>query len=548
MPLEVQHQTLSTVEESVPASISGEKDKKHAVLQTIFHHNKFKGKQEEAINAVLSGCDCLIILPTGAGKTLCYAIPAIISAGVSLVICPLLSLMVDQVQKLRSKGLSVTYISSSVAKRDRDTIMHNMVSDDPPYNFVFVTPETAISEELQSTLQTMSTKATLNYIVVDESHCIDMWGFDFRPAYAELGVLSALSCPVIAFTATCTSRTEKVIISSLQLTNPTIIRQTCNRENISLFVKQKKANGKEQVVSEILTNHKENSGIVYCSQRADTTDMAYLLQTKGINATYYHGALDPYKKDENFKAWNDGKAQVMCATVAFGMGIDKPNVRFVIHLSVPSSLECYAQEFGRGGRDGEESTSIVFFRFEDRTRHLKMISELPDGDHRTMKLKNLNEVVKFCILPKCRKLQLGQYFGEMCEIPCVSSCDLCLGETSVEPQVGNTRALEVLNCLNNMCKLQGKVTSNLLMLVYRGSKRKEVVAKSFHLVPEYGKGKNIFSDHELKLFIQMLIVQNVIVEELRSENESGTLPYLQCGEKTELIRDGKLVILRYKLN
>ena len=393
----------------------------------------------------------------------------------------------------------------------------------------------------------MKGKDTLKYIVVDESHCVDMWGLGFRPAYAELGSLSSLSCPIVALTATCTSRTEKVITSSLGLTNPTIVRQTCNRENISLFVKRKKGDGKEQVVDEILSNHKHNCGIVYCLQRADTTDMAYLLQTKGINATYYHGALDPYKKNENFQSWLDGKALVMCATVAFGMGIDKPDVRFVIHLSLPPSLECYAQEFWRAGRDGKKATSIVFSRFEDRTRHLKLISDLTDGDHRSLKLKQLNEVVKFCIQPKCRKLQLVNYFGEDCEHLCCYMCDVCLENTNAEPQIANDQALDVLSCLKNMCMSQNKVTSSLLMLGYRGSKRKEVTAKSLHVVPEFGKGKGVFSEHELKQFIEVLITEDVIIEELRGQKESGLHPYLRCGDKEEFIRQGELTILRYKM-
>ena len=227
-----------------------------------------------------------------------------------------------------------------------------------------------------------------------------LWGFDFRPAYAQLGVLSQLKCPIVALTATCTTKTEDVIISSLQITNPIIVREICNRKNISQFVKAKKGDGKDEVVNEILSEHKNKCGIIYCLQRSDTTDMAYLMQVKGINATYYHGELDPYKKKENFQAWLDGKAQVMYTTIAFGMGIDKADVRFVIHLSLPQSLACYAQEFGHAGRDGEESTSCIFFRFEDRTRHMHRISSLLESEHRDLKRKKLNEVVKYCIIPK----------------------------------------------------------------------------------------------------------------------------------------------------
>ena len=331
---------------SPQVTTSDSASKKLSVLQTVFKYDTFRGKQEEAIDAILSGHNCLIVLPTGAGKTLCFSIPALIAGGLTIVISPLLSLMLNRVEHLRSKGLNVSYLNSAVSMDDRNTIMHNMVSDKPPYNFVFITPETAATEEMRHVLKQMKTKGTLTYIVIDECHCVDMWEFYFRPAYAELGVLSKLNCPIVALTATCTSRTENVIISSLQLINPITIRQTCNRESISLCVQPKKGDGKDQVVNKILENHQKVCGIVYCLQRTDTTDMAYVLQTKGISATYYHGALEPYKKKENFQAWLEGKADVMCATIAFGMGIDKDNVRFLIHLSLPQSMESYAQEFG----------------------------------------------------------------------------------------------------------------------------------------------------------------------------------------------------------
>ena len=250
---------------------------------------------------------------------------------------------------------------------------------------------------------------------------------------------------------------------------------------------------------------------VYCLQRSDTTDMAYVLQTKGVNATYYHGALDPYKKRDIFQAWQEGKASVMCATVAFGMGRDKPDDRFVIHLSIPKSLECYAQEFGRAGRDSESSQCFLFFRFEDRTKHLQMISSLPEGDHRSLKLTELNDVVKMC-LKKCNNMQ----------------------------------AVEVLNCLQSMIRVHPKITFNLLVLVYQGSKRREVLAKSFQNITQYGKGKNIFSDSSLQHFIQMLISEN-IAEKLRGTNEYGSMPFFIPGDKAVAMSNGELLIYKYKV-
>lgn len=531
---------------AVTREASEDFNEKLRVLNSVFHHESFRGKQEDAVDTILAGKNCLLVLPTGTGKTLCYAIPALISGGTTVVICPLLSLMLDQVNRLRSKGLNVCYLNSEVPSTEREVLVHNLLSDPPLYNFLFVTPECATSPEMHDIFTKMESKSTLKYIVIDESHCIDMWGFDFRPAYANLGSLSRLSCPIIAMTATCTTRSEEVILNTLNLTDATVVRQSCDRPNISLFVKSKKGDGKDQVASLIFDQYKDQCGIVYCLQRGDTTDMVYLLQTKGLNATYYHGALDPYKKKENFQAWQEGKASVMCATVAFGMGIDKPNVRFVIHLSIPKSMESYAQEFGRAGRDGESSQCYVYFRFEDRTKHLQMISSLPESEHRSLKLSELNDIVKFCIKPECRKIQLLKYFNETEHEICHEKCDFCTAGIPADKTVANAEAIEIFSCLQSLQKLHEKITLNTLLLVYRGSKRKEILNKSFHTIPEYGNGKAKFSDNGLMHFVQMLISENVITEKLRGTNESGSTPYLIAGNQVQSLTHGELVVYKYK--
>ena len=339
---------------------------------------------------------------------------------------------------------------------------------------------------------------------------------------------------------------EKVILTSLNIPNATVVRQTCNRSNITIHVKPKKSDGKDQVAELIGNNHSGQCSIVYCLQRSDTTDMVYCLQRKGISATYYHGARDPYMKKDHVQAWQDGKAKAMCATVAFGMGINKADVRFVIHLSISQSLECYSQEFGRAGRDGGEGTCCVLFRFEDKTKHLQMIAALPESEHRE-KLNKLNEMVKFCIYPECRKVQLARYFDEDASDVCGCKCDFCLGNLDIAWENGNKEALEVLSCLRNMQRLQEKITWNLLVLVYRRSKRKEVLAKPFNTIPEFGKGNTVFTENSLKHFIQVLISKNVATERLRGAGETKSIPYLACGNKEGLIKTGELLIWRYKI-
>ena len=240
-----------------------------------------------------------------------------------------------------------------------------MLFSTPEYNFVFLAPEIAVTPYMLDVFLKMKCNGTISYIVIDECHCTDMWGFDFRPAYANLSCLTELNCQVIALTATCSPRTEDVILSSLNLHKATVIRQTCDRPNISLSVQPKKGDGKEKITKMILEKY-----------------------------------FDPFKKQENAQAWLDGKALVICATIAFGMGINKPNVRFIIHSSISQSMDCYAQEFGRAGRDGNESTNSLLFRLEDRTKQLQMIASTPDSEHKAFKIQNLrNEMSMFCIKP-----------------------------------------------------------------------------------------------------------------------------------------------------
>ena len=347
----------------------------------------------------MNGNNCLIVLPTGGGKTVCYSVPGLISGSIVVIICPLISLMMDQVNFLRSKGLNVTYINSSISQSDKDIIIHNLLSAAPEYNFLFLTPETATSPDMLDVLAKMKLSDSIAYIVVDECHCIDMWGFDFRPAYANLGLLTGL----------------RGMVRILEL----------------------------------------------------------------------------------------------------------------------------------AGRDGEDSRTYMLFRFEDRTKHLKMISALEDSEHRVFKIKKLNEIVKFCIIPQCRRVQIIEFFGEQGADKCGTKCDFCLGGTSNIKEDGKNDALTILQCLENMQKLIPKVTLHNLVLTFRGSKRKEVLNKNLNTIPEFGKGKERFSETGLKHFIQLLISDGVITETLPGSNETSTTPFLVNGNRTNDIKNGKLDIWKY---
>ena len=255
--------------------------------------------------------------------------------------------------------------------------------------------------------------------------------------------------------------------------------------------------------------------------------------------------MDVKSKQETVEPWKLGAAHVICATVAFGMGINKPDVRFVIHHSMPKDLESYVQS-GRAGRDGNDAHCYIFFRFEDRTKHLRNISSLPDGDRKLVSLNGLNDMVKYCIIPVCRRQQIASYFGDAgAGINCDKSCDICSSGNLEHPIDFSDDAIQIVNCLDSMRQLQPKVTTKLLVLTFRGSKSNAVISKGLENVNEYGKGKNKFSEKGLLKFIQCLIIENIVHEQLPSANENSTTPYLVRGINASRLTNSQLTFLYY---
>lgn len=333
----------------------------------MFGYDAFRGKQRDAVDAILNKNDCIILMPTGGGKTVCYAVPGIILPGVTIVVTPLIALILDQVQRLRRAELNVCYLVSSMKDEEKMVVFHNLSLPDPSCKFLFTTPETITTRNVKCLIQTMTANNTLTQFVIDEAHCIDCWGFNFRPSYSSLGLLKDYGVPVVALTATATDRTVSVISLQLRLENPAIITQSFLRTNLHFSVVLKKSSAKDDIAKLITENFAHSCGIIYCLERKDTIEMAYTLNTKGINAGYFHGALDPFEKKETSSAWLEGRALVMCATSAFGMGIDKINVRFVIHQTIRKSpVEDY-QEAGRAGRDGAQVYHFLQIRGQDQT-------------------------------------------------------------------------------------------------------------------------------------------------------------------------------------
>ena len=328
---------------TVPVTVDGEHtaltgDKATDILRGIFHLPNFRGCQREAVDSISNGQNTLLIMPTGrGGKTICYAVPALMKPKVTVVIFPLLALLLDQVERIRSQGLNVCFFMSDMDEAKRENTMQKLQSTPPEYNFLFATPETVLTPALFELLQKLSSESLISFFEIDEAHCIDTWVFHFCPSYSELWKLQTFGCPILAMTGTATQRTEQVILNSLRLSpeETKVIRQPSNRPNLLFHVVGKKADGKEAIESLVKKEFPEQCGIIYCVERKDTVDMAHHLKTAGVNAVFFHAGMDVKSKQEIVESWKSGAAHVICATVAFGMGINKPDVRFVIHHSMP---------------------------------------------------------------------------------------------------------------------------------------------------------------------------------------------------------------------
>ena len=304
--------------------------------------------------------------------------------GVTVVISPLLMLMHDQVLRLREKGVNTCFVNSMLTKAVRETVIGNISRIDSEYKVLFMSPEVVLKNTTQELLKRLNSEKRLNFFAIDEAHCIDTWGSDLRPEYEELGILKSFGVPVIAVTATATDVTVMKITSTLCLKEPKIVKVLFYRDNLVFEVVLKKpgyAEALKQVAEIIAALFSGLCDIVYCNLREDTSRLALELKKNGITAIFFHGGIiDPELKVKYTNSWLDGKVNVMCATNAFGMGIDKPDVRFVIHLSMPSSYEAYIQQSGRAGRDGSEASCILLYRFTDRNFHLRNISNLTCAD------------------------------------------------------------------------------------------------------------------------------------------------------------------------
>lgn len=407
----------------------------HAVLKGVFGFGEFRPGQEDIVAALLAGRDVLAVMPTGSGKSLCYQVPALVKGGLTLVVSPLIALMQDQVAALKLAGVAAETINSTRERADNVAAWRAVAAGN--VRLLYLSPERLMTERMLAALQ----KLDLSLIAIDEAHCISQWGAAFRPEYEMLSRLKEAfpGVPIGAFTATADEATRNDIVAKLfGGKQPDMHVHGFDRPNIRLGV-EPKASTTRQLLS-FLERHKGESGIVYCLSRKKTEQTAAMLAAQGIKALPYHAGLSKERRDENQNLFMSERGIVMVATIAFGMGIDKPDVRFVFHADLPGSVEAYYQEFGRAGRDGEPAEAMMLFGLGDIAMRRRFIDAAASGDaHKRREHRKLDALVAYCEAPECRRQALLAYFGEDSG-PC-GNCDVCLAPVAAVDGTDEARAI-----------------------------------------------------------------------------------------------------------
>lgn len=495
------------------------------ILRDVFGYREFRPMQKEIIQAVMQGQDAFVLMPTGGGKSLCFQIPAISMPGTCIVVSPLISLMKDQVRALKLSGVKADYLNSSQTIDEQDEVDDKLRRG--ALDLLYISPEKLVSQSMLFSLS----KLKINLFAIDEAHCISSWGHDFRPEYSQLAVIRQYfrGVPVIALTATADKLTRKDILVKLRLDNPKRFTASFDRPNLSLQVLP--AQNRMKFIQNYVKGRKKDSGIIYCLSRKSTEKVAEKLRKKGIVAESYHAGLSSQERNTIQERFVMGETPVICATVAFGMGIDKSDVRYVIHYNLPKNIEGYYQEIGRAGRDGQPADTILFYSLADV---ITLRGLIENSQNNRTQLSKLERMQQYSDALMCRRKILLSYFGEKLEQDC-NNCDVC----NDPPELFDGTEL-VQKALSAIYRTNQEVAPGMLIDILRGSGKQEVLQRGYHQIKTFGAGKDIAPPQWQEYIHQML--HHGLVEVAYDKNHS-----LQMTEHGKHILLGKKQIKLVKL-